>query len=311
MSEFLSLVMVRFSEIAIKGATTRKWFTSRLISHIDFLLKAHNITDFQIIREYSRVFVKSTENKKVESIICSFVPGAVSTSEVFLCSSKIEEINSCVEQLFFSKFPKGSSFSVKAKRSGKHPYTSVELGAKIGEFILENNEDKELRVDLTEPEYTLKVEVRDDKAYVFDETQKGLGGLPVGSQGKVLVLVTGVQEDISNIIQLYKRGAVTLIYSLQQNSEIDSGFKQSITQILNLQPQLKAREKEIYFVKENFDINHLLEYYKLNKCLGLALSKVVFNDIEKDLPVKIPIFVPHLVDDVDEEEIAKVLTIAI
>ena len=308
MSEFLSMVMVRFSEIAIKGAKTRSWLTSRLISHIDFLLRANKIDNFQIIREYSRVFVKSSDNKKVETIICSLVPGAVSTSEVFQCSSDIEEINSCVEQLFFSKFIKGSTFSVKAKRTGKHPYTSVELGAKVGEFILDNNKEKELKVDLTNPEYSLKVEVRDDKAYVFDETKQGLGGLPVGSQGKVLVLVSGIQEDISNIIQLYKRGAVTQIYSLKKISEVDSDFKQSIIQILNLQPQLKHKEKEIYFSKENLETNHLVEYYESNKCLGLALSKTIFNEIENKLPVKIPIFVPHLVDEVDETEIAKVLT---
>lgn len=311
MSEFLSMVMVRFSEIAIKSSKTRKWLTSRLISHIDFLLKAHKIEDFQIIREYSRVFVESTVNKKVESIIASLVPGAVSTSEVFQCSSNIDEINLCVEKQFFSKFIKKSTFAVKAKRTGKHSYTSVELGAEVGEFILENNVDKELRVNLTNPDYLLNIEVRDDKAYVFDETQRGLGGLPVGCQGKVLVLVSGEQEDISNIIQLYKRGAVTLIYSLQKLSEIDEKYKESIDLILKLQPQLKEKERKINFIEEDFDVNDLLEFYSNTECLGLTVSKKIFEKYEKVFPVTLPIFIPHLVTDIDDGEIANILAAVI
>ena len=299
--------MIRFSEIAIKGAKTRKWFTDRLVSHIDFLLKAHEVLEYQVIKEYSRVFVKSNETKKVEEVITALTPGAVSTSEVFQCSSKIEDIQLCVKEKFFTKFKKNSTFAVQAKRTGKHPYSSVELGAKIGEFILDNNEEKGLKVDLTTPEYKLKIEVRDDKAYVFDTINRGLGGLPVGSQGKVLVLVSGEREDISNIIQLYKRGAVTQIYSLQKNSEMNQEFKESITRILNFQPQLSLEEKEIYYVEHEFDVKHLLDYYTKNECLGLAVSKAVFNKLTNELPVSLPIFVPHLVTEIDEEEISKVL----
>ncbi|MHA1199029.1 MAG: THUMP domain-containing protein [Candidatus Heimdallarchaeaceae archaeon] len=311
MTEFLSMVMVRFSEIAIKSSKTRRWLTSRLISHIDFLLKVHEIEEFQIIREYSRVFVVSTANKKVENIIASLVPGAVSTSEVFQCSSQIDEIQLCVEKHFFSKFIKGSTFAVKAKRTGKHPYSSVELGAKIGEFILESNEDKELRVNLSNPEYLLNIEVRDDKAYVFDETQRGLGGLPVGCQGKVLVVVSGEQEDISNIIQLYKRGAVTLIYSIQEISEIEEKFRETIERIIKIQPQLKERERKIRFSEENFEINDLLEYYSKTECLGITLSKKMFTKLENDIPVSLPIFIPNLVIEVDEAEISSILAAVI
>jgi len=307
MPEFSSYVMVRFSEIAIKGAKTRRWLTSRLVSHIDFILKAYKIDDFEIIKEYSRIFVKSSNSIMVEELITSLVPGAVSTSVVVECSSELEEIKTCVRELFFNKLVEESSFSVKVKRTGSHPFTSVELGAMIGEFILENKEEKNLKVDLTNPDFTLNIEVRKEKAYLFDKTMKGLGGLPVGSQGKVLVLVSGDKEDISNILQLYKRGAVTLIYSIQ--NKLDKNFVESITHILNLQPQLKL--KKIYFANHQFDSKKIVEYYNHNKCLGIGLSNAAFTKYEKEIPVSIPLFVPHLVSDVEEEEIDMILATTI
>ena len=309
MPQSLPMVMVRFSEIAIKGAKTRHWLTNRLVSHINYMLNKQNIEDFEIIKEYSRIFVKSSENKKVENIIASLIPGAVSVSEVYQCSSEINEIKTCLKKSFFSKIDKEKSFAVKVKRTGNHPYSSVELGAILGEFILENNIDKHLKVNLTKPEYTLRIEVRDDKAYVFDEIIRGLGGLPVASQGKVLVLVSGIQEDISNIIQLYKRGAITLVYSLLKETNLDNEFKEKVLRIQNMQPYLK--EKGIVYIKNKFEIDQLLDYYEENRCLGISMSKVVFDNIENDLPVKIPLFVPHLVDIVNEKEIAKVLAATI
>ncbi len=309
MPQSLPMVMVRFSEIAIKGAKTRHWLTNRLVSHINYMLNKQNIEDFEIIKEYSRIFVKSSENKKVENIIASLIPGAVSVSEVYQCSSEINEIKTCLKKSFFSKIDKEKSFAVKVKRTGNHPYSSVELGAILGEFILENNIDKHLKVNLTKPEYTLRIEVRENKAYIFDEIKKGLGGLPVGSQGKVLVLVSGIQEDISNIIQLYKRGAITLIYSLLNESNLDTEFKETVIRIQNMQPYLK--EIGIFYIKDKFDVDNLIDLYRETECLGIAMSKTVFNDLEKELPVKVPIFVPHLVDIVDEKELSKVLATTI
>ena len=295
--------MVRFSEIAIKSTKTRKWLTSRLISHINYLLKLNTIEDFEIIKEYSRVFVKSNENAKVKKIISNLTPGAVSTSEVYQCSSDLEHIQECVKE-FFHKIKTESSYAVKVKRTGKHSFTSVELGAKIGDYIWENNEEKRLSVDLTNPDYALNIEVRDDKAYVFDETLKGIGGLPVGSQGKVVVIVTGEHEDLSNIIQLYKRGAITLIYAIVKNLKED--FKDSVMQLLSLQPQLE--KKEIHIAERELDKTELMEYYHKNECLGIGVSKAIFDRYEKEIPVSIPLFVPHLITEVDKEEIAKVLT---
>ena len=306
MLKFLPILMVRFSEIAIKSSNTRKWLTDRLVSHINFVLKKQGIDDFEIIKEYSRIYIKSSENDRVLHLISALVPGTISVSKAFVCSSKLDEIKLCVQEKFFHKFDKNTSFSVKARRTGKHPFTSVELGAIIGEFILENNKEKELEVNLTNPDYTLFIEVRESKTYVFDETERGLGGLSVGSQGKVLVLLSGEEEDLSNIIQLYKRGAITLVYSSQKETEMKSDFKQSVIKILNLQPQLK--NKEIFFVKDHFEIYSLLEYYKKNECLGLAISKKLFKKFENTIPVTVPTFVPHLASEIDKDEISRLLT---
>ncbi len=144
--------------------------------------------------------------------------------------------------------------------------------------------------------------MRDNKAYVFDESKKGLGGLPVGSQGRVLSLISDNDEDIANIIQLYKRGALTVIYSLVDEANIHEENKDIVEKILQLQPQLKKYEREIIFSKGDFDGKHILETYNSFEGLSIAMSNEVFEKNSSDLPVNIPIFVPHLVVDVNKNE---------
>ncbi len=309
-NDYSSFIMVRFSEIAIKGSKTRKWLTKRLISHIDYVLKLYGISDHSVINDYSRIFVETSHLSLSEKLIAKLVPGVSSLSIVRSCSSDLDEIKECVKEYFFKNFKDGMSFAVRARRTGKHHFSSVELGGIIGEFILENNSLKNLKVNLSEPDYILQIEVRDNKAYVFDSKFKGLGGLPVESQGRILVLISNEEVDIPNILQIYKRGGSTIIYSIKNREETDDETHQILQKTLNLQPKLRNKKERIYFPTDEFDITHLIDFYKKNECLAMTMSKAVFDKMAPDIPTVIPIFVPHLVVDVDKQEIEDFLSIS-
>ncbi|MCK4845313.1 MAG: hypothetical protein KAS95_06550, partial [Candidatus Heimdallarchaeota archaeon] len=283
-------VLIRFSEIAIKGAKTRKRFTNMLIDHLKYVLfNLFNITNLDVKNLYSRILI-SSENmvQQVNNIVASCIPGVVSTSIVHKTSTQTENINEIIKNHYLDKIGKIQAFAVRVKRTGNHNFSSIEFAADIGSFIYNSFPEGKLKVDLTNPEYVLHLDIRGEDTYIFDHKTDGLGGIPAGSQGNVLVLISEEEEDLANILQLYKRGANTLIYSLKSEKEYSESFLQHLQWLIKLQPALKKKEQLIYFPLENSDISNILEVYDNNKCLGIALSAKMFETYTSLFPVKIP-----------------------
>ncbi|MHA1347262.1 MAG: THUMP domain-containing protein [Candidatus Heimdallarchaeaceae archaeon] len=304
LNELVPSILIRFSEIGIKSAKTRKWLTRKLISHMEFVLKNNGIEDFQIENRFSRIFIFSEETDKIVHLLSNFIPGIANISKVYDCKTDFQEITDLIRESFFEKLRNHSTFAIKVKRTGKHPFSSVEIAADIGEFILDNLEEKKLRVNLTDPEYYLYLEIREGMTYVYDQVSKGLGGLPAGCQGKVLVIISGEDEDIANILQLYKRGAITLIYSISQFSQYSKGYQEAISKLLALQQNLKKIERVIFSNVKQFHVEEALNHYQKSQCLSIAMSKAIFEELSMKIPTTIPIFVPHLVENPKEKEIS-------
>ncbi len=304
LNEQRQIILIRFSEIGIKSPKTRKWLTRKLISHIEFVLKNNGIQEFQIENRFSRIFIFSEETDKIVRLLSNFVPGIASISKVYGCKTDFQEFTGIIREQFFERLRNHSTFAVKVKRIGKHSFSSVEIAADVGEFILDNINDNDLKVNLTDPEYYLFLEIREGVTYVYDQVSKGLGGLPAGCQGRVLVVISGENEDIANILQLYKRGAITIIYSMNQFSQYSNEYQEAISKLLDLQPNLKKTERIIFSKDKQFQVEELLNYYQESHCLSIAMSKTVFEDLSMKLPTTIPIFVPYLVENLKEEEIS-------
>jgi len=296
-------ILIRFSEIAIKSSKTRRWLTQRLIEHIKYVLKLKNIENFEVVNDYSRLFIEADNPKLVAEYISDLIPGTASLSIVNRCETDIDQIESIIDQSYRDKIRESESFAVRVRRTGEHSFSSVELAAKLGEYIIKSNSDIDLKVDLTNPAYTLHLDVRGKTTYIFDRIIKGLGGLPVGCQGNVLVLINGEEEDIANISQLYKRGANTILYSLRERVKMSDEYISRIEDKLRLQPKINKMQERIFFIKKDLEIEDILEYYKKFDCKSIATSKEVFNEISSKIPVTIPLFVPHLVSSPNEKDL--------
>ncbi|MHA2308727.1 MAG: THUMP domain-containing protein, partial [Candidatus Heimdallarchaeaceae archaeon] len=251
----------------------------------------------------SRLFVETDESKLGSEYISTLVPGTASLSVVHRCNTDIKEMEKIVDNFYKDNIRKSSSFSVKVRRTGSHSFSSIELAAKLGEYIINSNSDIQLKVNLTSPDYSVHFDVRGETTYIFDEIKSGLGGLPVGCQGNVLVLISGEDEDIANIIQLYKRGANTIIFSISKKEVLSQKFVDQIKEILILQPKSKKLRENIFYVENELDIQVILEYYNKYECKGISVSKTLFSEISSMFPVTTPLFVPHLVTAIDKKDL--------
>jgi thiamine biosynthesis protein ThiI len=175
-------------------------------------LKHYGVAYHKIVRKRGRIYINAIDAEKVASKLTR-VFGISSVSPAARTGSDIDQILQTATELACAILKNGSSFAVRCRRVGKHEYSSLDVCRKVGEQILTKLEDRNLHVDLKSPQITISIEVRDAEAYIFADTLQGTGGFPVGSQGKVVCLLSGGIDSPVACWFAMKRGCtITPIY---------------------------------------------------------------------------------------------------
>jgi thiamine biosynthesis protein ThiI len=199
------LLLVRYGEIAIKSPKVRERFESRLAENVKTML-ARDRVECLVRRDRGRLFVSAGDDARSRSGATSALRrtfGVVSFSEVRECVSSLEEIKALAVEMA-SRWD-SCTFAVRPRRSGTHKYTSRDVAVAVGRAIQDSAGARALEVDLGKPKRELYVEVRDTRAFLFEEVIEGPGGLPVGTQGKVGIDLKG-EEDAAAAWLVLKRG---------------------------------------------------------------------------------------------------------
>ncbi len=184
---------------------------SRMISNIRKALGFNRVGFNRVYHEHARIIVEVDQYDSIIEKTLSRVFGVKSFSPAYLLpTADLDEISMIAHELYCSKI-QGKEFMVRVRRTGKHQFTSKEAEREIGGYLYDNCSPK--KVNLTKPEYTVYVEIRDTTSYLYDELIDGPGGLPLGSESKVLTLFSGGFDSVLSAWMVMKRGSPTdLIY---------------------------------------------------------------------------------------------------
>jgi len=200
-------ILVRYSEIGLKSKPIRKRFEMQLKDNIMRMLARDRI-EALVTSDNSRLYVKADDiEAAVRSVKRVFGVSSLSVAEI--CGPDMNEICAAAARYSLSRVKKGQSFAVRARREGTHPYTSMELGKEAGSAIFLANDG--IKVDLTSPDVTFYIEVRNNKAYVFGSYVRAYAGLPLGSQGKVIAEVNDDRGLLSAWLMM-KRGCRAIVH---------------------------------------------------------------------------------------------------
>ena len=219
------LIIARYGEIGVKSSGVRSQFEKRLVKNIKATFDCSVDRNQGRIYIYPKQFDEGIEKLNMVFGVVSYSP-AVSTQFTF---DKLNEtLTSYVEQLISENvLDINTKFAIKCRRVGTHDVSSQEIAAYCGS-VVKNVVDAP--VDLSNPDLTIFVEVRDDDAYIFHEKIKGPGGLPLGTQGKVVCLISsGIDSPVAAYLMM-KRGCE--IIALHCNNDPFSGPK--VTENFNL-----------------------------------------------------------------------------
>ena len=201
----MEVFMAKYGEIALKG-NNKRLFEERMVNNIKRRLTG--LGGFKYERAQSTLYItplaEAADFNEIERrLLTVFGIGAVQRS--LAVPKNYEEIVKLGIPYLKNKLAHVKSFKVEAKRADKtFPMNSMELMREFGGEIWENNQH--LCVDLHKPEVIIYLEIRDTHAYICANRLQGAGGIPVGSSGRGLVLLSGGIDSPVAAYMMAKRG---------------------------------------------------------------------------------------------------------
>lgn len=198
--------LIKYGEIGVKGKN-RYLFEEALCQQIKYALKRCD-GEFRLSRTPGRVFVDALSDFDYDEVIENLqaVFGITGICPVVRLEDEgFEKLAGEVVRYMDTVYPdKHITFKVAARRSRKnYPKNSMELNEDLGEVLLDHF--PELKVDVHTPQVTLTVEIR-EKIYLYSEIIPGPGGMPVGTAGKAMVLLSGGIDSPVAAYMIAKRG---------------------------------------------------------------------------------------------------------
>ena len=329
-----NIFIVRCGEVALKGMN-KPYFEKMLVNRIKKLLKKFD--NVEAYRHEGLIFVRADKKHDPEMIIgeISKVFGVASISPALECESELNSIGDAAVALMMDLIEKKGikTFKVDAKRADKNfPVKSPEIARIIGAKVLVGC--KVLKVDVHNPDCVLFVDLRKDKSYVFEQKISGFGGLPLGTNGKGMVLLSGGIDSPVAAWMMAKRGMLieavhfhSYPYTSQRAQEkvedlariiaqYCGRFKMNVINLLPIQEKIveNCPEEETTILVRRFMMRIAEKVAQKSDCsmlitgenLGQVASQTAEALVVTDATVKMPVMRPLIaLDKVDIIQKAK------
>ena len=193
------IIIIKYGEL-----TTKKDNINYFINSLrDNIKKSLKDIDNKIIYDHGRMFIETSDYENVLNILKKTFGIHEINIGYKLKTNSLEEINA--ELLNLLKDKEFKTFKVTTKRSDKsYPINSMEISRKVGGTILKNISN--IEVDVHNPNLEINIEIRKNEAYIYFEKIKGIGGYPVGTLGKGLLMLSGgIDSPVAGYLAM-KRG---------------------------------------------------------------------------------------------------------
>jgi len=264
-------LLVRYGELGLKSPSVRRRFENALV---DDLRRRHALAGVPCVISSTRgrIFVDSDDWRRSSEIITRTF-GVVSFSPVTEVASDIDTLTRSTVEFSDQLMFENATFAIRTRRTGNHNYTSQTLAEKLGSAVLEKHRPRGVKVSLDSPDVEIFVEVREKHAFLYSSVLSGPGGMPLGTQGRLLSVI-GSDIGLASSWLMMKRGC-SVINSTPAKSLVEPLVKWC--------PNVKIVEHG----------KDMFEQAKELECIGIALDWTL-KDIEKSTPPKgdLPVFYP-------------------
>ena len=243
-------VIIHYNEITLKGGN-RPFFERVLVDNIKGFLE--NIKYNKIYKDGGKIIIEMNKDIDLEKIkeILENIPGISNFYFAVSEERELEKINKKTVEFLKNylqtendKNNKIKTFKIEARRSDKKfKFKSPEINAKVGEYILENTK---LKVDVHQPDLEIVIDIGNKDCFIYFEKTNGIDGLPVGTTGKLISLISGGIDSPVASYMMMKRGAkITFVHF--KNKTINNTGDDKIKSLVKKLSRFQGRSK-LYIV---------------------------------------------------------------
>lgn len=195
----MKIILIKYGELTTKSGN-RKLFINILYNNIKKALENYNVN---IIRNRVRMFIETEDNIDEIVSILKNIFGIHSIVVANRVNTNIKDIEDSV--LKIAKEIEFKTFKVETDRADKRfPIPSMEFSKRVGALLLKNIDN--IKVDVHNPDYLVKIEIREDYTYIYEKELPASGGYPVGVAGKGLLMLSGgIDSPVAGYLAM-KRG---------------------------------------------------------------------------------------------------------
>lgn len=258
------LYLLRFGELWLKSEPVKRRFIDTLARNLREHLSAEDIKSVKLTKERGRLFL-SVETP-VDDILAR-VFGITSFSVVE--KGTLENMESLVVEAG-KTLAKSDRFAVRVHRIGTHDFSSKDMEIRLGSLIVKTYGNK---VDLTKPDKTISVEIRERQCYVFTDAKEGAGGLPLGTEGEVLAEFDGSEEAVVAAFLIMRRGCKTILVGRGDTSVL-KGYDPSIELLSEFPQKHKAKALVSFESFADAEEMHKQGLFVLRPLVGLSKKEI-------------------------------------
>lgn len=268
------IILIKYGELTTKK-DNRNLFVNILYNNVKDKLSKY---DVKIKKDRVRMFIESA-NDDIDKI-AEDLREVFGIHRIVICekvNTNIDEIKELVLKTFKEKDIK--TFKIETKRSDKDfPYHSMEINKILGGLILKNIPN--IKVDVHNPEYLLKIEIRKDYTYIYTKELSGIGGYPVGVQGKGLVMLSGgIDSPVSAYLAMKRGIKIECIYF---ESPPHTSL-QAKNKVIKLVQTLTKYQKDIKLHIINFTAMQELIYSKMDPTYMITIMRRMMYRISESI----------------------------
>ena len=330
----MQTILVAYNEIALKGRYVRSQLEKKLAQDISNILRRKGYSEYKVRRRFGRIYVDNITAEAAPVIskvfgVASVMPSAKTDSEKLNVLDLLVKVSS-------DTMGEGESFAVRPKVVGEHEYSRRDLAVEGGSAVMIALKERDISVNLTKPDHTFYIEVRDKDAYVYTQIVKGVGGLPYGSQGKLVSLFSGGIDSPVATWLIMKRGAEVLPLLMDQRPYVGDSYieraKQAALVLREYSPKSQYRmylapmgkimeqitkapeqryncvlcKRSMYRIASMFSLKHKAKGVVTGESLGQVASQTLDNLYVLDEAVDIPLLRTTIgLDKIEIENMAR------
>ncbi len=324
------ILLLKCGELVLKGLNRAK-FEQRLLRNLRYRLKP--IGEYDVQASQSTIYVTprggGSVDEALEAVLKVF--GVVTVGRAALCEKNIDAILQTAGEYLVGAIASASSFKVQAKRADKSfPMTSPQISAEVGGYL--HDLFPACRPKMDDPEITVTVEVREQYAFVSGGKMPGAGGMPAGSNGRAMLLLSGgidspvagymmakrglelavvhfesypftSQESLEKVVELARKlsgwcGRITVsaVPFARVQTEIRDRCQQDYSTILTRRMMMRVAQ----MVAQRQDCGALITGESLGQVASQTMESIAVTDNACTLPVFRPVI------GMDKEEIVRI-----